>query len=113
MGDENINLDAYYPRPYLNSAANQKNTNNPTTLYLQNAAYIRLQNVQIGYNLPVKVISKLGLQKLRVYFSGDNLLTLSKLPNYLDPLAIEGYNGNVGKTYAAERIFSFGITVTY
>lgn len=123
-GDANINTDAYWPRPYLNDTEEAKNKNNPNTRYLQNAAYLRLQNVQIGYNLPQSIISKMHLEKLRIYFSGENLLTFSKLPDGVDPVAPVGfpeggsgnYYGTAGSgrlTYGADRIYSVGLTITY
>jgi TonB-linked SusC/RagA family outer membrane protein len=108
-GDANINTDAYWPRFYLNGTEWGKNTNNANTRYLANSAFARMQNVQLGYSLPAKWISRLHLTKVRVFFSGENLLTLTKLPNGIDPEAMNG--GNL--TYGADRIFSFGLTVTY
>lgn len=111
LGDANFNLDGYYPRPYINN--NQNNKNRLTsTRYLQNGAYLRLQNVQLGYNLPQAFTSKLRLQKVRFYLSGENLLTFSELTVGIDPLAVSSAWG-VGKTYGADRIFSFGLSVTY
>lgn len=123
-GDANINTDAYWPRPYLNSTEEAKNKNNANTRYLQNAAYLRLQNVQLGYSFPRSVTSKMHLEKLRIYFSGENLLTFSKLPNGIDSVAPVGfpeggggdYFGTAGTgrlTYGADRIYSIGLTVTY
>ncbi len=120
-GDANINLDAYWPRPYLNSSSDRKNKNFPNTRYLQDGSYLRLQNVQLGYSFPKKIFSKLNLEKMRIYFSGENLITFTKLPNGIDPVAPVGTaNGSfystpgTGRmTYGAERIYSLGITVTY
>ncbi|WP_158872242.1 SusC/RagA family TonB-linked outer membrane protein [Maribellus comscasis] len=121
-GEANINTDAYWPRPYLNASENNKNKIYPNTRYLQNASWVRLQNIQIGYTLPDNIISKLHLQKMRVYFSGENLLTFSDLPNGIDPVAPVGYprggsfQGTQGEgrlTYGADRIFSLGLTITY
>ena len=52
------------------------------------------------------------LTKLRVYFSGDNLLTLTKLPTGIEPVSPFGYNSAAGKTYGADTMYSFGLTVT-
>ncbi len=110
-GDENINIDAYWPRPYIHNGENNKNRI-ISTRYLQNAAYARLQNVQVGYNLPRDILSKLHLQKLRIYASGENLLTISKLPKGIDPVAVSSRWG-AGKTYGADRIVSLGLIITY
>jgi TonB-linked SusC/RagA family outer membrane protein len=106
-GDANINLDAYWPRPYLNGTEMGKNTNNANTRYLANTAFARMSNIQLGYSLPRPWISK--LEKVRVFFSGENLFTITKLPNGIDPEAMNG--GNL--TYGADRTYAFGLTVTY
>jgi TonB-linked SusC/RagA family outer membrane protein len=108
-GDANINLDAWYPRPYENVAEQTKNLNYPNTRYLANAAYLRMQNIQLGYTLPGSIVSKLKLAQLRVYFSGENLLTFTDLPLGMDPVAPT--DGRL--TYGADRMFSFGLTITY
>jgi len=112
IGDANINLDAKYPRPYLNPSANEKNRQ-PSTLYLLDGSYLRLQNIQIGYNLPGKLLNRVKLSNARIFFSGDNLFTFTNLPIGIDPIAIEGYRNSPGKTYGADRIYSFGLTLTY
>ncbi|WP_200975049.1 TonB-dependent receptor [Echinicola sp. 20G] len=110
-GDANINMDAYFPRPYINNAQNNKNRLT-STRYLQNGAYLRIQNLQVGYTLPDEVLDKLHLSNMRVYFSGENLFTFSSLPVGVDPVAVSSSWG-VGKTYGADRILSFGLQVSY
>jgi TonB-linked SusC/RagA family outer membrane protein len=120
-GEANLNLDAFWPKPYLNGTHESKNKNNPNTRYLQDASYLRLQNIQLGYTLPQSISNKLYLQNLRVYFSGENLVTFSKLPKGIDPIAPLGWapwGGQVGRqgsgrlTYGADRIYSLGISFT-
>ena len=108
-GDANINVDAWWPRPYLNGTEQNKNTNNANTRYLANTAYFRLSNIQLGYTVPQKWISKLHLSNVRVFFSGENLLTFTKLPAGVDPEIPNGASA----TYGADRVCSFGITVSY
>jgi TonB-linked SusC/RagA family outer membrane protein len=108
-GDANINTDAYWPRFYLNDTEWGKNTNNANTRYLANSAFAKLTNIQLGYSLPKPWLSKLQLEKVRVFFSGENLFTLTKLPDGIDPEAMNG--GNL--TYGADRTYAFGLTVTY
>lgn len=121
-GDANINTDAYWPRPYLDNTEEAKNKNNPNTRYLQDASYLRLQNIQLGYSLPQEWIHKVKLEKVRVYFSGENLVTFTSLPNGIDPVTPIGfgeggdYYGTRGSgrlTYGADRVYSFGINITY
>ena len=55
-------------------------TGTRNTYWLLDASYIRLKNLSIGYNLPRAFCQKIGLQNLRVYVSGDNLVTITKWP---------------------------------
>ena len=110
-GEENINLDSYWPRPYAGGSGANRNKQ-PSTRYLVNGAYARLQNVQLGYNFGGKVLSKLHLQNMRAYVSGENLITFKKIPDGIDPMAVGGSWGT-GKTYGANRIVSFGFQMTY
>jgi len=58
--------------------------------YLQNAAYIRLKNLQLGYTIPSNITKKIGVEKFRVYISGENLWTLTKCSTIFDPETIDG-----------------------
>jgi len=81
--------------------------------FVQNAAYLRLKNVQIGFELPSKMAAAKHIQKARLYLSGENLLTLTGLRIY-DPEAIgAGINEyGAGKTYPMYAVFSAGIEIT-
>src|SRR5690606_34922997 len=72
------NTDAYFPRPKAYLALSHI-LREPQTKYLQNAAYVRLKNIQIGYGLPKSVSSKIKVEKIRVYFSGENIWTYSPM----------------------------------
>ena len=104
------NLNSYFPRPYFdaNATKNQK----VQTGYLQNAAYLRLKNLQIGYTLPNQLTSKIGLSKARLFFSGDNLFTISSIFGVFDPEAVGGALGN-GKIYPLSRTLSCGVNVSF
>lgn len=109
-GDANINIDAFYPRPYLQTNQNAKNRQ-PSSRYLMDLSYLRLQNVQLGYSLPESLLKKFKLQKVRVYISGENLFTKTKLPKTIDPVAI-GPATDIGETYRADKMVSAGINIT-
>jgi len=109
-GDANINLDAYWPRTYMDTNQNSKNRH-ASTRYLLNASYVRIQNMQLGYSLPSSLLKKAKLQNVRLYISGENLLTLTDLIDGIDPVAI-GSRSRMGMTYGADRIFSFGINAS-
>lgn len=104
------NQNAYYPRPYM-SGENTKNQQIQTK-YLQNAAYVRLKNLQIGYNVPTTFTNKIKLERLRIYLSGENLLTFSPLISSIDPEATGGVYGN-GKNYPLSRVISVGLNVVF
>ena len=108
-GQADVNLDAYFPKPYFNTTKNQQTQ----TRYLQNAAYMRLKNIQFGYTLPKELTTKIGISKARVYVSGDNLLTFTNLIDTFDPetIALSGWND--GKTYPLAKVVSCGLSVTF
>ena len=105
------NTDAYFPRPYMNDSKNQY----VQSRYMQNGAYMRLKNIQVGYTLPKKILNKIGMEYLRLYVSAENILTISSLPNGFDPeTAYSGYTGsNSGKTYPLQATVAFGVNVTF
>lgn len=110
-GEKNLNLDAWLPKPYLSSVENPKNRQ-VSSRYLLNGAFMRLQYVQIGYNLPKSMIGRVGLSKFRMHLTGDNLLTFSQMPKGVDPVAISGFYG-FGTTYGVGRGLTFGLTIQY
>lgn len=101
------NLDGYYPRP-LFSTKNKKTQ----TRFVQNAAYMRLKNLQLGYTFPKVVINTLRLQNLRVYVSGENLLTVTKLSTTMDP-ETAGIGRKGGTVYPLSRTYSLGLSVNF
>lgn len=116
-GDEwGANLDSYFPRPTFDDKNHAVQSG-----YIQNAAYIRLKNLQIGYTLPGQWTKKIGISSLRVFFSGENLFTFSPLPNSFDPEVIgTGYGANwndpvysTGKTHPLAQTFSTGFSVNF
>ncbi|HEY4207447.1 MAG TPA: TonB-dependent receptor [Puia sp.] len=108
--------------PKLAENGSPSNTNNYRTgsdLFLFNAAYARLKNLQIGYTLPQALTRKARIQKARIYFTGQNLVTLSKL-NFLDPELTEfnnntgfGVGANSGRAYPMPIFTGFGVDITF
>ena len=105
------NTDAYFPKIYMNSNKNQY----VQTRYLRNGAYARLKNIQLGYTFPKMLTNKLCLQKLYVYVSAENLLTIKSLPDSFDPeTAYSSYtDSNTGKAYPLQKTVSLGISVSF
>ena len=101
-----LNLDSYYPRPLFDGKNQQTQTR-----YLQNAAYIRFKNLQVGYVIPQGITRKMRMQKCRVYISGENLWTYTKLASMFDPETIDGgYGGNV---YPLSKVYSIGLSLNF
>jgi TonB-linked SusC/RagA family outer membrane protein len=75
---------ATYPR--LTIGAYENNKNSESSLFLYNSSYIRLKNVEVGYSIPKNALRFAGLQKVRFYIQGMNLLTFDKLKDVdVDP----------------------------
>ena len=106
QGTMTVNTDSYLPRPVQGSSKNLQ----CQTRYLQNAAYIRLKNLTLGYTIPATITNRLGISNLRFYFSGENLLTGTSLNKQFDP---ETISSNGGAAYPLSRTYSFGLSVTF
>ncbi len=105
------NTDAYFPRAGADQARwfAMKRVNDR---YLQDLAYCRLKNLTIGYTIPASLTQKLNLSKVRVYFSGENLFTTTKLKNdYLDPEQMTS-DAN-GRVYPFSKTYSFGLDISF
>ena len=98
------NTSAYYPVARFNggSALGQNQTR-----YLLNAAYLRLKSVSVGYTIPQTLTQQWGIQKCRIYFSGENLLTFKHTPEGFDPELDNPYK------YPQQKSLSVGINVTF
>lgn len=105
------NLDAYYPRPLFSLSGNANGKNQYVqSRYMQNARYLRLKNLQIGYTLPKKWVNTLGVDNCRIFFSGDNLITWTALNKLFDPETCFGGIG--GNAVPLSKTYSFGLSVT-
>lgn len=112
------NPNAYYPKPYIHTAGGVTPFRNKTMTtsdrYIQSGAYCRLKNVTLSYDLPAAWVNKVGLDKVQVFFSGENLLTFTPLKGMFDPEAIftgNSYQSEGGKNYPMNRVLSFGVIV--
>lgn len=102
------NTGGYYPRLAWDSSRNQA----IQTRYLQNAAYLRLKNVTLGYTLPQNITDKFSLQNMRLFVSGENLFTITNFTNLADPELIDAGGWGFGKTYPLSKTISLGLSVT-
>ncbi len=101
------NLDSYYPRP-LFSGKNQITQSR----YMQDASYMRLKNMMIGYNIPRDVVNRIKLQNVRLFVSGENLLTLTNMAKVMDP-ETAGVGRQGGTVYPLSKTLSFGVSVGF
>lgn len=114
------NKNAYFPRPrsYSSTGGELSKTN---SYYLQNIAYLRFKNLTVGYTLPVKLTKKIGIERLRFYFTGENLAYWSPLKkncNYVDPESAytRDSSENVAQdqmSYPWQKSYMFGIDLTF
>lgn len=110
------NTDSYFPRQRGNQAYSSGALSVYNDRYLQNAAYLRLKNLSVGYTVPLKTKY---LQKVRVYFTGENLFYWSPMKKHtktVDPEIVNStstYNSRSGVGYGFSKSFSFGLDVTF
>jgi TonB-linked SusC/RagA family outer membrane protein len=87
-----------------------------STRYIQDASYIRLKNLSLGYTVPAGLTERLKVTKLRVYMSGENLLTFTKMWENFDPeLVTTGTRRrtSVGRAYPLAQVYTVGVDITF
>lgn len=110
--DDNQDPNAYWP-VLTHASASRWRPNREMTIpndrYLQNAAYVRLKNLTLGYTFPKEWLSRAGIQRLRIFYSGDNLFCASGLYKYynVDPENLGAHK------YPFQRFNSFGLNITF
>lgn len=98
---------AVYPRVGI---ANLGNNRTSSDFWVRNADYLKLKTIELGVTLPQTVAGKVGMQSLRLYFNGFNVLTFSKLDLDVDPEI--PFIGR-GSTYPYVKTFSFGLSAKF
>ncbi len=78
--------------------------------YVEDVSYLRLRNIELGYSLPMDISKKAGIQKLRIFISGQNLLTFTKFKNF-DPERSSG--GNTDLLTPLYKVFTTGINLKF
>ncbi|MEQ9441353.1 MAG: TonB-dependent receptor [Cyclobacteriaceae bacterium] len=101
------NPNAAYPRLVATTSHNNYETSN---FWLWDAAYARLRNLTFGYTFPQAMMDDIFVDKLRIYFSGQNLLTLDDMAPGWDP---ETPNNTTGALYPITKVFTFGVDLTF
>ena len=108
MWTEENPYGAKHPKLYWQDMGGGKNTR-PNSYYLKDASFFRLKNLTLGYTLPRVWTEKANISKVRIYFSGDNLLTLTPYKG-LDP---ERNGDGRDAIYPQNRIYSIGLNVEF
>lgn len=118
------NPNTYFPRlrGYI-AQGTGRSLNVVQTKYLQNTAYVRLKNLQVGYNIPSNLISRIKMTTARVYISAENIWTWSPMYKVTHNLDVEniggsdrvltnGSNGN-GNNYPILKGWSVGLNIGF
>lgn len=100
-----------YPRLTSDDSKNQ-NFTKPSDFYLQDGDYFRIKTIQLGYSLPTKIIEKIGLQRTRIYVTGENLFTFTKYTGY-DPEIGGGVMGIDRGYYPQAKTYMFGVNLQF
>lgn len=108
MWTEENPYGAKHPKLYWQDMGGGKNTR-PNSYYLKDASFFRLKNLTLGYTLPRVWTEKANISKVRIYFSGDNLLTLTPYKG----LDLERNGDGRDAIYPQNRIYSFGLNVEF
>lgn len=109
------NKGAALPRVSITSTNNTQNS----TLWMRSAAYFRLKNIQLGYDIPKSIIRRAGIQSALVYINGQNILTKTKFYQGYDPeinfdaSAADGVLLGAGNYYPQVKVFTFGVDVKF
>jgi TonB-linked SusC/RagA family outer membrane protein len=123
-----LNTDSYFGRPYFDRYNNFAETASGSRLkmidrFIQDASYLRLKNLQIGYTLP-SFTQKVAVRDIRFYLSGENLFTLTKLFKEFDPEMVDyrqlrddgtrnPYSNAQGFGYPMMKVISIGCSINF
>ena len=99
-GKKNIMARAVYNDPNQNARASNR--------YVEDGSYLRIKNVTIGYTIPMVLIKRAHLTTARLYFSAQNLLTLTKYSGFDPEVGVNGIDNNI---YPVTKTFCIGINL--
>ncbi|MDP4277214.1 MAG: hypothetical protein Q8914_06220, partial [Bacteroidota bacterium] len=100
------NRDCYALWPRL-SDTSRPNNEQASTWWLRDGSYLRLKTVEIGYTVPEKITKRVGLQQLRIYGSGMNLLSLNSFKIW------DVEMGGSGLNYPIQRVINLGLSLNF
>ncbi|MBI6118014.1 SusC/RagA family TonB-linked outer membrane protein [Salegentibacter maritimus] len=102
------NPNAYFPRPKSYVAETNKELGISQTKYLQDAAYIRMKNITLGYTVPKGAFKNTSISNVRIYLSGENLFEITNLYEYLDPEILGSTTA-----YPFQKTYSVGASINF
>ena len=97
------------PRIFTDTNSPSSSRNAQSTFWLQNTSYVRLKNLQLGYTLPKSLLSSVGIENVRFYYSVENLFTFDGMKINIDPEA----TSQRLSSYPLLRTHAFGVNVTF
>lgn len=103
------NPNASVPRLIDNISGPSMPQNSTTSYWLRSTDYLRMKNLQLGYNIPTDILESWGVSRLRVYYSAQNLFTITPYLKGWDPEAPSGR----GSSYPVVMTNSIGINLTF
>lgn len=112
---ENMHMTNLGATTYRIDQATANENSRMSNIFIEDGSYLRIKNLAVGYTLPKKMLQKVGIENIRVYFNVQNLYTFTKYNGY-DP-EVGSYNQNVllrGVDYArypSQRIYTFGLNL--
>jgi TonB-linked SusC/RagA family outer membrane protein len=112
------NTDAYFPRAVAYYAYNGSGQlRRVNSRYLQNIRYLRFKNLSVGYSIPAGLTKKIGIENVRVYFTGENLAywsPIKKHSKYIDPEGAINRSGSFNRAfYPWQKTYMFGVDITF
>jgi hypothetical protein len=109
------NQHTYLPRLAKNDP--NGNFSQPSDFYIEDGSYVRLKNVSLGYNFPKKMVTRWGLESLRLYCNFQNLLTITGYDGYDPEIGASTQSANVmgldNARYPSPTTYSFGLNVSF
>lgn len=101
------------PLIYITGQGNaSSNIGTASTYYLKDGSFLRIKNLQVGYTLPAAIVRHVAMSSLRVYMSGDNLVTFTKFKG-LDPERVPGSSNTRYVVHPQNQVFSFGVKAAF
>jgi hypothetical protein len=81
-----------------------------STFYIEDASYLRMRNLELGYSVPASLLQKFRVSKFRIYVGAQNLLTFTKLKNF-DPERARG--GNTDQLTPLYKVYTLGLNLKF